>query len=133
MFMGGVYKCFKIFGAYFRKNISAASTVVYGAIVSCSVSDEPVLIVEAVGEMVRYQVKNIIVRSEAGKHKTSVRIAILSKTQKAKIVVRFTAHIAVKLRQPHDIRVYKVVHNAASDLEGIDKKMVNYIAPVIIS
>lgn len=34
----------------FRKNISAASTVVYGAIVSCGVSDEPVLIVEAVGE-----------------------------------------------------------------------------------
>lgn len=133
MFMGGVYKCFKIFRAYFRKNISAASTVVYGAIVSCSVSDEPVLIIEAVGEMVRYQVKNIIVRSEAGKHKASVRIAILSKTQKTKIIVRFTAHIAVKLKQPHDIRVYKVVHNAASDLEGIDKKMVNYIAPVIIS
>lgn len=106
----------------FPKNISAASTVVYGAIVSCGVSDEPVLIVEAVGEMVRYQVKNIIVRSEAGKHKTSMRIAILSKTQKAKMVVRFTAHIAVKLKQPHDIRVYKVVHNAASDLEGIDKK-----------
>ena len=107
--------------------------MVYGAIVSCGVSDEPVLIVEAVGEMMRYKVKNIIVRSEAGKHKTSVRIAILSKTQKTKIVVRFTAHIAVELRQPHDIRVYKVVHNAASDLEGIDKKMVNYIAPVISS
>lgn len=106
----------------FLKNISAASTVVYGAIVSCGVSDEPVLIVEAVGEMMRYKVKNIIVRSEAGKHKTSVRIAILSKTQKTKIIVRFTAHIAVELRQPHDIRVYKVVYNAASDLEGIDKK-----------